>query len=1032
MLRVHLIGEVEVRVGKSSLALGTPKQQVLLAMLAIQPGRVVGLNELVDELWPVHPPDSAVANTRTYAANLRRLFHRHPEAGTSIERTGGGYRFSVEADRVDLIAFGNECDRARIALEAGDLDQSETAITLAESYWRGPIFAGLPRGPILEARSAAAAEQRLALTEQRAEIHLLKGRARSAVSALRAHAELHPLRERAQTLFVRALYEVGDAAAALQAYSRTRTALVEAMGVEPGESLQRIHRSILARNSPLAAALGSHDRLSPTHGWEGRNAQSAPGSDLGHRTDSPWLPRPIGDFIGREAVVKQVVEAIEGADGWTPAVQLVDGMAGSGKTTLVAHVVRRMAGRFPDGQLFIDLHGHGSDRPVDPPSALATLLGQLGVPSGKVPPETDQRIAMWRAETSLRRLIIVLDNAGSSDQIETLLPVSAGNAVLVTSRRRLHLPGALLPVSLPVLDEVGAVELLARTAGEDRVYADPEAAAMLVRRCGYLPLAVHLAGARLAHRPDWRVRDLAERLGQEWPLVGGTSDGRDVAGAFAASYAPLNDSTKRAFRLLGLVPGQDFGMDAVAALVDVPRSEATISVDSLVDRHLLDELAPGRYTLHDLMRDYARHLAVATDDPEELEAAQVRLLDHYLHAVSALTVQLEPAERPWHVDIGEPLRPDLVAVPGGRDLEWLEGERANLRALVQLALKSGHYAYAWKIARVLWRFYYTRAHFDDIVDTHSAGIAAAEKAGDRFGEAAMHNYLASAYHRTGRYQLALDHLRRAIALSESVGDHGSASAGRRNIAIVYWLTGRLAEGVEEIRSASRVSRSGHHGQVSKDLANLGILLTTLGDLEEALRIHRIHLADSRQQGDSFSIVNALGHIASVRVRLGHHHQAIRIGTAVLAAKYKSNNLHGVAELANDLGTSYRHLQRLTEAMESHRTALAIADTVGELHVRAAALNELALTLIVGGRASEALGRHRKALALATRIGHPYEQGRALDGIASCLVDTDPAEARRHWERALAIFRRIGVPERFEVERRILELSDATTSSASYR
>lgn len=215
VLRVHLIGEVEVRVGKSSLALGTPKQQVLLAMLAIQPGRVVGLNELIDELWPVRPPDSAVANTRTYAANLRR-FQRHPEAGTSIERTGGGYRFLVESDRVDLIAFGNECDRARIALEAGDLDQSETAITLAESYWRGPIFAGLPRGPILGARSAAAAEQRLALTEQRAEIHLLKGRARSAVSTLRAHAELHPLRERAQTLFVRALYEVGDAAAALQ------------------------------------------------------------------------------------------------------------------------------------------------------------------------------------------------------------------------------------------------------------------------------------------------------------------------------------------------------------------------------------------------------------------------------------------------------------------------------------------------------------------------------------------------------------------------------------------------------------------------------------------------------------------------------------------------------------------------------------------------------------------------------------------------------------------------------------------------
>ncbi|MDG9675659.1 BTAD domain-containing putative transcriptional regulator [Micromonospora sp. DH14] len=1028
-MEIQVLGGLSVQLLSRTLRLGTPKQQAIFAMLAVQPGRLVTVADCIDELWADRPPRSAVANVLSYAANLRRTFEAFPSGRGVVVRQRNGFRLDVPPELIDVACFQLERSAGREALEVGHLEQARELLSRAVARWQGPMLAGIPLGPVLSARVLAAEEERLLAVELLADVQMRSGRGDLAIPLLREVTTRHPLREPTYVLLMRALYEGGDHAGALIAYDEIRTRLITELGVGPGASIEELHREI-ATPSPLPAVLSrAGARPGPAAALVHGAAGEAAAEQTGQVTPVDHLPRAVADFVGREDVLSRLLAETRRVEERVPPVHMIDGMAGSGKTALAVHLARRLSDRYPDATLFIDLCGHGDKNRVEPAGALVTLLRQLEVPADRVPVEFDARAELWRRELGRRRSVLVLDNAASSEQILPLLPTEPTAVVLVTSRRRLSHPDVAPSQTLPVMTPEESLDLLALSVGRARVEAEPDAAAEVVRLCGHLPLAIRLAGARLAHRRGWRVADLAGQMAGD-PLVLHhlAQEQSTVTGAFAASYEPLPGSTKRVFRFLGLYPGNRFSPAAVAALTGLAVAEAHRALDDLVDRNLVEDLDSTRYRLHDLMRQYAVELCTRTESASDRKAGLAQLFDFTLEAVLRVADLLEPGVIRSQVTHRYSGCPELVEAIGEPCTDWLEAERTELVAMVLSALESELYRHCWQLARALWRFFYIRGYFEDMILTFRHALTAAEATGDVDAMAVVNNYLASAYVRTGDNQWALDHLTRAVDLSHNSRDVRNTARYRANLAAVYAWSGHLAEavtvGMESLRDYKGYGNVG----VPVVLPNLGTALMMLGRYEEALRLHRRHLAWARTKSEDFHVLNAFGHVGAVRVRMGHFPQAIRILKASLALRDRTGHRFAEAEVRNDLGIAYRGLGRLVEAQQQHEAARQLSITSGERHVEAAALNELGRTLLAQGRGGEAVEMHQAALRLATRISHPYEQGRALAGLAECFARADPAEARRHWERALAIFRRMGVPERFEAERRLAEMASTTVVS----
>jgi DNA-binding SARP family transcriptional activator len=591
-MRFGILGPLAVTDGTQDVTITAGRDRIVLAMLLLQHDRIVGIDELLDAMWDDGPPATARGQLQNCVSRLRRML---PPA--TISTHPAGYAIRTGEHELDARAFTAAVDEAR-ELVAADSDAARRMLRQALDLWRGPALSGIDSRPVRQ-RAAILDEQQAATTEDWVDLELAGGRERDLLGELAGLVERFPLRERLRVQLMTALFRAGRQADALAEYRRARTMLRAELGVEPGPALRELHQRILRGQEASAPRPGHHRRAAAT--------------------GARCLPRTVGDFTGRAETIDRLVREIEQADSAVPFIKIIDGMAGSGKTTLVLHIANAVAERYPDAQLFVDLHGHSERRPLDPAAALVALLGQLGVVAGRIPADLADRVALWRSELAGRRTLVVLDNAASSAQIGPLLPAAAGSLTLITSRRRLAGLDSVRPESIPLLTEAEGVELLGRIAA-DRVAAEPEAAAEVVRRCGRLPLAIRLAGSRLAHRQRWRVADLVRRLGEHGAALPElAAEQRTVVSAFALSYGQLAESQQACFRLLGLYPGERFDAAAAAALTGVALDEAEDLLDDLVDMHLLEEPEPGVFRLHDLMREYAATLAA--QDPEDVRRA---------------------------------------------------------------------------------------------------------------------------------------------------------------------------------------------------------------------------------------------------------------------------------------------------------------------------------------------------------------------------------------------------------------------------
>jgi tetratricopeptide (TPR) repeat protein/transcriptional regulator with XRE-family HTH domain len=771
-----------------------------------------------------------------------------------------------------------------------------------------------------------------------------------------------------------------------------------------------------------------------------RAARPVPG-DGGQRPASRvprQLPAAAADFTGRTAELKILGGLLDSAGRpGTVVVSAIGGTAGVGKTALAVHWAHQVAERFPDGQLYVDLRGYDPDQPMPPADALAGLLRALGVPGQEIPPEEDERAARYRSLLAGRRMLVLIDNAGSAEQVRPLLPGSAGCAAIVTSRDSLSglvARDGARRLDLDLLQPADADGLLTALIG-DRAAADPGATAALAARCSRLPLALRVAAELAVTRPEASVADLAGELTDEQRRLDLLEAGGDprtaVRAVFSWSYRYLDAASARAFRLAGLHPGADFDAYAVAALTDTTVEQSGRVLGLLAGAHLIHVTAQGRYGLHDLLRAYARERAAGQDGEDASRAALTRLFDHYLHAAAEAMDVLYPAAKRRRPRIPVPATPaPPVTGPDGARA-WLDSERASLVTVAAHTAAHGWPGHATRLAATLYRYLDTGGHYPEALVIHTRARGAARDTGDRAAEAEALNGLGLVDWRQGRLQQAADRFRQALALFRDTGDRLGEARSLGNIGLVEFFQGRYQQAADCQRQAVTLFRE-TGDQVGEALArsNLAGVDLRQGHYEEAAAHYEQALILCSQTGDLSATANTLGNLGEANLRQGRYEQATSNLQRALALFRETVDANGEAYVLGNLGGACLRQGRHQQATGYLRQALDIFRQTGEPTGEALALNGLGDVLLATGEPGQARAWHTAALDLASQIGDKYEQARARDGLGrGHHAAGDSGQARRHWEQALALYTGLGAPEADQVRARLASQAPAGSEQA---
>jgi tetratricopeptide (TPR) repeat protein/transcriptional regulator with XRE-family HTH domain len=773
------------------------------------------------------------------------------------------------------------------------------------------------------------------------------------------------------------------------------------------------------------------------------------------------LPADAASFTGRQDDLERVMRALPSPADAAGIVRIaaIDGMAGVGKTAFAVHAAHQLAPRFPDGQLFMRLHGHTpGQRPVHPIDALAALLRATGMPPEQIPEELDERAGLWRDRIADRKVLLLLDDAASSEQVRPLLPGTSGSLVLVTSRHRLAAIPEATPVTLDVLDPRHAAELFVRLASRPGQIFDGAAVARVVAQCGYLPLAISLLAGQLKHRPEWTAENLALDLESASDrLAAMAAENISVAASFGLSYDNLSEDQQRLFRRLGLHPGPDIDTYAAAALNDTDLATARRLLANLFAYHLIDEPARGRYRVHDLIREHARALAAA-DPAVEQVAATDRLLDYYLHTVRTANRHLArhtaagipdvTGGRPAHAP-GLPTRHDAVS--------WMDAEKFNLDAAVQYAATHDRPGHAIAISAAMHGYLLSQGHWDQALALHHAALDAAHRTGDepaaasalmdlavieqakgnfreatvgltqalelfrdlgdRQGEANARSYLGAVQFLTDDYPASTASLSKALQLFRDLDDRRGEASALNRLNIVQQLTGDYRAAVNSLTAALELLRGmdDRHGEATA-LSNLGVVLYLTGEYAEATATLNQAQQLHHEFGDRHGEAGDLNHLGALQRDTGDYRAANEsLAQAVKLYRGLGDRL-GEATALGDLGLLQARTgdqraaaETLAQALELHR------DLQNRLGI-AEVLNNLGELWLASAAPAKARNYYDQALQTATEITSPLEEARALEGIGRCHLQDGQSEEGTTWLRkALVIYSRIGSPNAQRVQ-----------------
>ncbi|HEY2639214.1 MAG TPA: BTAD domain-containing putative transcriptional regulator, partial [Streptosporangiaceae bacterium] len=779
-LVVGLLGPVDVHVSGMAAGISQPGLKVLLAMLALSANHVVPVSTLVYALWQEDASRQREKNLHVQVHLLRRrLADLEPGRRTSrILTAPPGYLLSIGDGELDVESFASLARRGRVLAGADDPAAASEVFGQALALWRGPALGDVAHtSPRLEAEAAGLEEQRLAACEDKADADLAAGRHSYLAGYLPAMIAQFPLRERLRGQLMLALYRCGRQGDALSAYRDARQVLAHELGLDPGPQLQALHQQILTADPRLAfsprragqpghaagrlpglladpsdpVAAGRRDEhaavpvaLQPA-GGASDPATLVPRQAEARTRQPPVVPRqlPLGTrhFAGRNTELAELDDVLSEPDAaGATAVIVITGTGGVGKTALALHWAHRVARRYPDGQLYVNLRGYDpSGAPVAAADCIRGLLHGLGIPREQIPDTLEARAGLYRSVLAGRRMLVLLDNAFDADQVRPLLPGSPGCLVVVTSRSSLAglvATASAHPVLLGLLADDDAEAMLAARLGANRTSADPAAVALLVRLCGGLPLALAITAARAAAQPALPLSALADELTDEQHRLDALDTGDQMTSlraAFSWSCRQLSGPTARMFWLLGGHPGPDVSVAAAASMAGLPSPEARRALGELVAASMLIEHAPGRYVLHDLLHAYAAEQRPDAEPEPGRRSAEARLVDHYLHTAHAGTLLLVPVGHPIVLDAAQPgVVPERLADRESA-LAWFRTELAVLLAVVGLAAAGGLDRQAWQLPWTLRSFLDGQGLWQDWDAVNKVALAAAERLQDQNG-----------------------------------------------------------------------------------------------------------------------------------------------------------------------------------------------------------------------------------------------------------------------------------------------------------
>ncbi|MFJ9118608.1 ATP-binding protein [Streptomyces sp. NPDC102394] len=900
-----VLGPVRVLRSGSEVVLGGPQERALLALLLVRAGQPVPVSEIVEVLWGPRAPHSAVNVVRRHVGALRRLVEPGlpaRAAGRWLARDAGGYRWAADDGSLDLLRF------RRLREEAGRAAPSRAVglLTAALDLWRGPVAGGLSVEVRERAGFDAVDRERLAALREAADAALDAGVPDAVLARLRGAAAAHPLDEPLSARLIHVLAAAGSRSEALDVYRTVCARLADELGIDPGAELRDAHRAVLLDPGPLPPVPAQ-------------------------------LPHDLPTFTGREEELAEVLAPLENLSG-TLLITAIDGMAGIGKTTLAVHWAHRIAGRFPDGQLYVDLRGFDpSGTAMSAGEAVRLFLDALGVPPEQVPHETQAQAALYRTLLSGRRMLVLLDNARDTDQIRPLLPGAPGCLAIVTSRRRL--PSLVAAhgahtLTLRPLDADRARAFLARRLGAARLVGEERAVAEITELCAGLPLALACVAARAAAHPHFPLSAVAAELRAAHGSLDAfsrTDTAANVGAVFSWSLAAVSPGAARLFRLLGLHPGPDVSVPAAAALAGLPAREARRLLAELAGVHLASEHAPGRYALHDLLRAHAAELGEAETPLEEREAAVDRLYAYVLHTAHAADRILAP-----HADPLPPGPPPagVAAEPLADDREalaWLTAEYPVLLAVLDAAARSGRDRLVCLLAWSLEPFFDRRGHWHDGMAAQRTALASAVRLSEPGWEARGLLGLARAEGRLALHDRSLPRLRRAL---------------------------ELFTGLDDVVGQAETHRS------------LGWECEQQGDLRGALTHNQRALELFRAQDRPAARASVLNSVGWYHALLGQYRQALSHCFEALALLQDLGDRYGQASTWDSIAYAQHGLGRHPHALLGYHNALTLYRELGVPYLEASTLVRIGDTHLATGAPDEADEAWREALALFTGLGHP--------------------------------------------------------------
>lgn len=949
-LYYRVLGPVVVERDGDPIDIGSAQPRGVLALLLLHANHVASGDDLIDAIWGEDPPVAARTQLQGLVSGLRRCLGAGDREAAPIETVAPGYRLRVPPGALDLDAFRTAMRDAQARADDGEPAEAAELLRTALGRWRGPAFADVAY-PAVRMAAAGLDEMRLTALEDRIGADIEAGRVREVAAELRTLVGEHPLRERLCAQYMTVLARSGRAADALAAFRAARRHLADELGIEPSETLQRLNHAV------LTGELSSDDH---------RTASASR-----RRAVPRQLPADIRVLIGRDELLETAARLLRPAGASAAPCLAATGPGGVGKTAFAIRLAHRTREGYPDEQIFAQLGGAGRDR-RQPGAVLSGFLHALGMPPGDVPGDLDERASVYRDLLAERRVLLLLDDVADEQQIRPLLPATPGCAVIATSRRRFADFGSLRPLPLDVLVAEPGVELLGGFVGTERVRAEPEAAAEIVRLCGGLPLAIRIVGARLATRPGWSLAHMVRRLADrqrrlDWLELGDAG----VRASIAESYAGLTGDQRRLFRGLGLLDTTEFPAWVAAPLLDRPIGEAELTLDELADVHLVEPAGSGvsgpRYRVHHLIHLLAGELAA--DDPPDVRTTAVE-------QVAGCWLDLAAT-----ADAGIPhwygLDPDPPAVARAPDearatvraapMTWLDEERGTLTTVLRQAAEHDRAHIAWPLAQHLSTYLDLRGRYEEWAGILHAGLGAAERAGDRAGIACMLGLLLDA---------------------EGSQDH-FAEARR--------YAGRAVEAYGAL-GAALIARGGPPGGTSP--------------APPELDAYRESLDRARTAGDPAAIGWACFAYAVALRRTGVPADYLPLFEEARGAFHACGARIGELWALKNIGLAYVKRGRLEDALACVlRGDELLGDLPGDMPVTDTP-GDIIRVFTLQGRHDEADRIAREYLAQARAYGHPWDEGRILEAIGRLRHDHgDHDGALNALVAALAVWRREGARTR---------------------